>query len=118
MSRRQPFVQVLAIGLGLAAVGAGLSAPQAQVPPPAEEKPVELRWRLQDGQPFYQEVTTETTDAMTVLNMEVRQRQAQTFWNQWTPGSKRKGKRTMIQAPLRVELDGEIGGNRIRGRLE
>ncbi len=51
---------------------------------PADGKPVELAWKFNKGDKFYQEMVTKTTQSMTIMNQPVKQDQDQTFLFSWT----------------------------------
>ncbi len=79
----------------------------------AQEK---LVWKAFDSkQPFYQEMTTETNQKMTVMGMEVNQTQNQTFYLQWTPLTDKSTKDTWVveQKIIGVKMNINIGGNNI-----
>jgi hypothetical protein len=63
---------------------------------------------------FYQEMTTTTTQDMTVMNMKITQEQSQTFWVSWEPLDKDKdGNWTVKQRIEGIKMDITIGGNKI-----
>jgi RNA polymerase sigma factor (sigma-70 family) len=84
--------------------------------PPADAKKgagVTLRWKFEEGRPFYQEVTTQTQMTMKFMNNDIRQAQTQTFVFSWTPVEK-DGDAWVLQQKIegmRMELD--TGGNKI-----
>src|SRR5438093_1396317 len=55
------------------------------LPALAEEKPIELKWKFDKGKTLYQELTTETTQDLKVMGMDVKQKQTLTFNLAWTP---------------------------------
>jgi len=80
---------------------------------PAQEK---LVWKAFDAkEPFYQEMTTETVQTMTVMGMEVKQTQNQTFYMQWTPLTDKSTKDAWVveQKIIGVKMNINIGGNNI-----
>lgn len=81
---------------------------------PAGEK-VELKWSAFDTKDkiFYQEMSTTTTQKMTVMGMTVEQKQAQTFYIQWTPLEAKGDDWKVKQTIIGVKMDIEIGGNKI-----
>src|SRR5206468_1623440 len=78
----------------------------------ASKRPV---WKGFEGdKPFWQEMTTETTQTMKVQGMEVVQKQNQTFIVQWTPkGKADKGGQKVEYKIVAVKMDIQIGGNNI-----
>ena len=50
---------------------------------PAGDK-VDIKWKFEKDKPFYQEMTTKTTQDMKVMGMDVNQKQDQTFYFSWT----------------------------------
>jgi len=63
---------------------------------------------------FFQTLTTETTQKMKVMGMEVTQDQKQTFYIQWIPKKKDdKGNWVVVQKIKGVKMDIDIGGNKI-----
>jgi RNA polymerase sigma factor (sigma-70 family) len=69
-----------------------------------------FQWKFKKGQPFYQIVTTKTTQVMKVMNNDVTQNQEQTFYIQWTPEKKVDGKWIIAWKILGVKMDIDIGG--------
>src|SRR5437762_1125023 len=78
----------------------------------ASKRPV---WKGFEGdKPFWQEMTTETTQTMKVQGMAVVQKQNQTFIVQWTPkGKADKGGQKVEYKIVAVKMDIQIGGNNI-----
>jgi len=75
---------------------------------------ITFAWKAFDGTtPFYQEMTTSTEQTMKVSNMEVKQKQSQTFWVEWTPQAKKGDEWVVKQKIIGVKMDIEIGGNKI-----
>jgi hypothetical protein len=60
------------------------SAPKPADPPASGDK-VALKWKFEKDKPFYQELTTTTTQNMKVMGQDVSQKQSQTFFFSWTP---------------------------------
>jgi hypothetical protein len=92
--------------LGFAALTVSISA-NAQSP---------LQWKgfKEKGKKFYQTMTTETTQKMTVMDQNVEQKQNQTFWIEWEPLGEDKDKNyTVRQTIIGVKMDIQIGGNTI-----
>lgn len=78
----------------------------------AQEK-AELKWKFEKGKAIYQELTTDTTQDMKVMGMEVKQKQKQTFYFSWTP-VEQKDKDWIIKQKIEgVKMEIEIGGNKI-----
>lgn len=78
----------------------------------AQDK-VELAWKFEKGKPIYQELTTDTTQDMKVMGMDVKQKQKQTFYFSWTP-VEQKDKDWIIKQKIEgVKMEIEIGGNKI-----
>jgi len=65
--------------------------------------------------PFFQEVTTETTQYMKVMGQEVTQQQKQTFYIKWTPSDKadKDGNSVVEQQVVAIKMKIDIGGNKI-----
>jgi hypothetical protein len=82
---------------------------------PAGE-PITIKWTAfdsKDSKPFYQEMSTTTDQTMRVMGMEVKQKQSQTFYIQWTPVKSDDSSWTVKQTIIGVKMDIEIGGNKI-----
>ena len=90
----------------------------------AEEKKAETSAGKGDGwkftafdpksKPFFQELTTTTTQNMKVMGQTVEQKQKQTFIIQWTPKEKdAKGNYVVTQKIAGVKMNIDIGGNKI-----
>jgi hypothetical protein len=78
------------------------------------QNPVELKWKFEKGKPFYQEMTTDTTQKMTVMGQNITQVQKVTFFLSWTPVDKDKdGNWTVKQKIDGLKMEIEIGGNKI-----
>src|SRR5438309_11697653 len=77
----------------------------------AQEK---LVWKSFDSkEPFFQEMTTETVQTMTVMGMEVKQTQNQAFYMKWTPKKSEGNSWVVEQQIIAVEMNINIGGNKI-----
>lgn len=73
-----------------------------------------LEWKAFDGkEPFYQKMVTKTEQKMTVMGMEVKQTQEQTFYMQWTPVKSDATTWTVTQKISAVMMNINIGGNNI-----
>jgi len=80
--------------------------------PAPEAKPV-YRWQFEKGKTFYQEVTTETRQTMTIMGNNVAQTQKQVFVFSFTP-QRREGDGWIVREVIegaKVEIDG--GGTKI-----
>jgi hypothetical protein len=73
--------------------------------------PVTLKWKFEKDKPFYQEMTTETNQTMTVMGQDVKQTQKQTFYFSWTPKEQKDGNWVVKQKIEGVKMDINIGGN-------
>jgi hypothetical protein len=84
---------------------------------PSSWKPepyVALAWKLEQGKPFYQEMTTETFQRTTVLGQSFTQQQKVTFFLSWTPiGKDRNGNWKVKQKIEGLRIEIEVGGNKI-----
>ena len=69
---------------------------------------VELKWKFEKDKPFYQEVTTTTTQEHTVAGNKVNQSQVQTFYLAWTPLREECDNWTLKEKCLGVKMDQEI----------
>lgn len=78
----------------------------------AQDK-AELKWKFEKDKTIYQELTTETTQDMKVMGMDVKQKQKQTFYFSWKPTEQKDGKWTIKQRIEGVKMEIEIGGNKI-----
>ncbi len=79
---------------------------------PAEGKPVELAWKFNKGDKFYQEMVTKTTQSMTIMNQPVKQEQDQTFLFSWTV--KEVGPPVVIEQKIEaVKMTIRIGNNNV-----
>jgi hypothetical protein len=83
---------------------------------PAEDRDpvVILKWKFEKDKPFYQELTTETKQTMSVMAKDIIQTQTQTFVFRWTPlGRDMDGNWVLTQKIEAVKMDIEIGGQKI-----
>ena len=78
----------------------------------AQDK-ADLKWKFEKDKFIYQELTTETTQDMKVMGMDVKQKQKQTFYFSWKPTEQKDGKWTIKQRIEGVKMEIEIGGNKI-----
>lgn len=73
-----------------------------------------LTWKAFEGkEPFFQKLSTKTEQKLAVSGMDNKQTQTQTFWFKWTPEGKKDGKYVVTQKIVGLEMDIEIGGNKI-----
>ncbi|MCI0640028.1 MAG: DUF6263 family protein [Gemmataceae bacterium] len=81
----------------------------------AQDKEEKLEWKaFEKGKPFYQELTTKTTQDMKVMGQEISQKQEQTFFIKWTAEDKDKaGNYVVTQEIIGVKMKIDIGGNTI-----
>jgi Family of unknown function (DUF6263) len=68
---------------------------------------------FESDKPFYQELTTTTTQTMKVQGQEVIQKQSQTFLVKWTVKTKAADKWTVDYEIAGVKMNIQIGGNSI-----
>src|SRR5258708_5409712 len=59
--------------------------PREYCPPPLALRDSVLRWKLEIGQTFYQEMTTDTDQIMQIQGNQVTNKQKQTFVYSYTP---------------------------------
>lgn len=99
---RSRYASTLIVVLGLAA-------------PALAQDTADLKWKFEKGKTFYQEITTDTKQDMTVMGMNVSQKQKQTFFFSWTPDSLNdKDKSWVVRQKIEgVRMEIEIGGNPI-----
>jgi hypothetical protein len=73
------------------------------------------KWCFDRDKPFYQEVTTETNQQMTVAGMNVAQKQKQTYYYRWELVKyDTKAKQWIVKQKIEgVKLNIEIGGNTV-----
>jgi hypothetical protein len=86
---------------------AGLAAPALG------QDTVNLAWKFEKGKTYYQELTTKTTQKITVMGMNITQNQDQTFYFSWTPEKfEEKDKTwTIKQKIIGLKMNIQIGGN-------
>lgn len=95
--------------LGLLTVLAGCIA---IAPAFGQDKSV-LKWKFEKDKPFYQKMTTDTKQNMSVSDNKVEQNQTQTFWFSWTPI---KVEGDVVELRQRIEgisMSIDIGGSKI-----
>ncbi len=74
----------------------------------------DLKWKFEKGKTFYQTMTTETNQDMTVMGMKINQKQSQTFIFSWTPERQNEDKSWDIKQKIEaVKMDIQIGPNPI-----
>jgi hypothetical protein len=67
-----------------------------------------------DAKPFFQELTTTTTQNMKVMGQEIPQKQEQTFIVEWIPEKKdQSGNYVVKQKIVGIKMNIDIGGNKI-----
>jgi hypothetical protein len=73
----------------------------------------EIKWKFQKDKPFYQEMTTETTQNLTIMGMKIDQSQKQSFYFSWTPVKyDEKDKSWTIEQKIEgVKMNIQIGPN-------
>jgi hypothetical protein len=83
--------------------------------PASAQKAVKLEWKFKEGTAFYQEITTETKQEMSISGQKINQTQTQKFYFSWTPEKYDKSKKTWTvkQKIIGVKMTIEIGGNTI-----
>ena len=74
---------------------------------------VDLKWKFEKGKTFYQEMTTDTNQKMTVMGMEINQKQKQTFYFSWEPLEEKDGTWKIKQKIIGLKMDIQIGGTPI-----
>ena len=78
----------------------------------------DLKWKFEKGKVFYQTLTTETTQDMKVMGMDVKQKPSQTFWLSWTPVEEKDKSWTLKQKIEGVKMEIEkIGRASCRERV-
>lgn len=78
------------------------------------EQSVWIGWKLEVGKTFYQEMTTDTTQTMTVLGQNITQVQKVTHFLSFTPVDHDKdGNWTVKQKIDGLKMEIEIGGNKV-----
>lgn len=101
------------LGSVLLLAGVGLIA--SRLPVFAQDDK-DIQWKAFDkgSGPFYQVLTTKTSQTMKVQQMDVKQEQNQTFYIKWTPGEPDQDKNWVVtQQIIGVKMDIDIGGNKI-----
>jgi len=92
-------------------------AKKSTIPPGKErealEATVDLKAKFVEGEPFYQEIKTETRQIVKIMQMEVTQQQSQTFWFRWTPLGKKDGNFLVKIKIVGIKTDLEAGGRKI-----
>jgi hypothetical protein len=80
----------------------------------ADDGPTRLEWKFEANKTFYQTMTTDTTQKMKVMGMQVDQAQNQTFVFSWTALERTTdGSWTVRQKIEAAKMHIEIGGNTI-----
>jgi len=75
----------------------------------------DLKWKFEKNKSFFQELTTDTTQDMTVMGTPVKQSQKQTFYFKWTPVEQNDKKEWVIkQQIIGVKMEIQIGGSTIK----
>src|SRR5260370_10398889 len=78
------------------------------------EESVWIGWKLEVGKTFYQEMTTDTTQTMTVLGQTITQIQKVTYFFSWTPVNHDNGGNWTVKQKIDgLKMEIEIGGNKI-----
>src|SRR5260370_32753919 len=78
------------------------------------EESVWIGWKLEVGKTFYQEMTTDTTQTMTVLGQTITQIQKVTYFFSWTPVNHDNGGNWTVKQKIEgLKMEIEIGGNKI-----
>src|SRR5208337_1346976 len=80
---------------------------------PTSGDKADLKWKFEKGKSFYQELTTETNQDMKVQGMDVKQKQKQTFYFQWTVLDQKEKDWVIEQKIVGVKMEIEIGGQKI-----
>ncbi len=98
--------------------GRAVEAPEARAEvlaprAPEPEKGVVLAWKFVPGEPFYQEVTTETAQTMKVMGKDVEQSQKQTFYLTWAPIHRAADGWELDRRVDGVKLAVDIGGSKV-----
>ncbi len=74
---------------------------------------VSLKWKFEKGKPFYQKMTTDTKQTMTVMSNQVQQTQNQVFYFSYTPQEQQGDNWIILQKIIGVKMDIDIGGSKI-----
>jgi Family of unknown function (DUF6263) len=78
---------------------------------PALAQDVDLKWKLEKGQAFRQELTTETKQQMNIMGNNIAQNQKQTFIMSFTPEQQDKDKNWIIKQRIEaVKMEIQVGG--------
>ena len=81
---------------------------------PAAGGAVKLQWKFEKDKPFYQEMTTDTTQTMMIQGNKVENIQKQTFYFSWTPKEQDKdGNWKLLQKIEGVKMDFTISGSKV-----
>ena len=82
---------------------------------PALGQEATLEWKFTKDKPFYQTMTTTTTQNMKVTGTAVEQKQDQTFYFEWKPTKIDKDKNTVTleQKIIGLKMNIDIGGSKI-----
>jgi RNA polymerase sigma factor (sigma-70 family) len=79
-----------------------------------KEEGVDLRWKFEKGKLFYQEMATETKQAMLIDGQNVNQEQKQTFYFSWSPKEQDKDKNWIISQKIQgVKSNIDLNGNKV-----
>jgi hypothetical protein len=112
--RRSLFAALIVfVGLTAAVVGADDKKDEKKDDKKDDKVKATLAWSLEQDKPFYQKMTTETNQTMTVSNQKVQQKQTQTFYFSFTPVKKDGDTWTVKQKIEGVVMDIDIGGTKI-----
>jgi hypothetical protein len=78
---------------------------------PALAQDVDMKWKLEKGQTFRQEMTTETKQQMNIMGNNIAQNQKQTFIMSFTPVEQDKDKNWIIKQRIEaVKMEIQVGG--------
>ncbi len=80
---------------------------------PAFGQKATLKWKFEKDKSFFQTMTTNATQTMTVTGTPLVQKQSQTFYFKWTPKEEKDGKVTLEQEIIGVKVDIDIGGSKV-----
>ena len=94
-------------------IGTALGLLVAIVASASAQDKVNLTWKFEKDKPFYQEMTTKTTQSIKVMGMDVNQVQEQTFYFKWTPMKQEGDKWVLRQTIEGVKMKIDIAGNPI-----
>jgi len=103
-----------AVVIAAPAVGQDKEKKKKKKAPPADA-PVTLKWQFTTGEKgkFYQKMTTDTKQTMTVMGNPVTQTQKQTFYFEWTPVKQTGSRWEIEQKIVGVKMEIDIGGSKI-----